>query len=136
MTIGKTTAPDPSAATAYGPIELRTHAAIDVAALVFVLVSPWLLGYSEHRGATTMAVLCFVFGMGLNLVTDYPVGLLRKLPMKLHRFMELTSPPITLVVPWMYFADAGAFPWVMSFAGIAVVANALLTKPLAPATAG
>jgi hypothetical protein len=54
------------------------------------------------------------------------------LPMKFHRFMELTSPPITLVVPWMFFADAGAFPWVMSAAGIAVVANAALTRPVAP----
>ena len=118
--------------TGYAPIPLRTHARVDVAVLSFVLVSPWLLGYSQHGGATTMAVLCFVFGMGLNLATDYPVGLVRMLPMKFHRFMELTSPPITLGVPWMFFADAGAFPWVMTAAGIAVVANAALTRPAAP----
>ena len=117
------------ASTGYAPIPLRTHARVDIAVLSFVLVSLWLLGYSQHGGATTMAVLCFVFGMGLNLATDYPVGLVRMLPMTFHRFMELTSPPITLGVPWMFFADAGAFPWVMTAAGIAVVANAALTRP-------
>jgi len=118
---------------AFTPIPLRTHAAIDVAVLAFVLVSPWLHGYSQHRGATIMAVLCFVFGMGLNVATDYPAGLVRMLPMKFHRFMEFDSPPITLVVPWMSFADAGAFPWVMTLAGLAMVADASLTRPVASA---
>ncbi|MFM8992129.1 MAG: hypothetical protein ACKOUS_21565 [Alphaproteobacteria bacterium] len=117
----------------FAPIPLRVHAAIDAAVLGFVLVSPWLLGFSHHRGATIMAVLCFVFGMGLNVATDYPLGLVRMLPMKFHRFMELTTPPITLVAPWMFFAEAGAFPWVMTLAGIAVLANAALTRPVAPA---
>jgi len=114
----------------HAPISLAIHARIDVAALVFVLISPWLFGFSGHGGATTMAVCAFVVGMLLNLVTDYPVGVVKLVPMKLHRLAELTSPPMTLVVPWIFFADAGAFPWVMTVAGLAVLANTLLTRPV------
>jgi hypothetical protein len=44
----------------------------------------------------------------------------------------MTTPPMTLVVPWVFFADAGAFPLVMTAAGLVVIANGLLTRP-APA---
>jgi hypothetical protein len=114
----------------HGPLSLAIHARIDAAILTAVLVSPWLLGYAQHKGATIMAVACFAVGMGLNLVTDYPLGILKLIPMKLHRLAEITSPPMTLVVPWIFFADAGAFPWVMTFAGLAVLANTLLTRPV------
>ena len=116
--------------TRYAPISLALHARMDVLVLSFVLVSPWLFGFSHHRGATIMAICAFFAGMSLNLVTDYPVGLLRMIPMKLHRMVELTSPPMTLVVPWIFFADAGAFPWVMTIAGLLVLANTLLTRPV------
>jgi hypothetical protein len=114
----------------HGPLSLAIHARIDAAVLSFVLVSPWLLGYAQHRGATIMAVASFVVGMGLNLVTDYPLGIVKLIPMKLHRLAELTSPPMTLVVPWIFFADAGVFPWVMTVAGLVVLANTLLTRPV------
>jgi hypothetical protein len=116
--------------SSHAPLSLATHARIDAAVLTFVLVSPWLFGFSAHRGATIMAVACFVVGMGLNLVTDYPLGILKLIPMKLHRLAEITSPPMTLAVPWIFFADAGAFPWVMTVAGLAVLANTLLTRPI------
>lgn len=116
--------------SSHAPLSLATHARIDAAVLTFVLVSPWLFGFSAHRGATIMAVACFVVGMGLNLVTDYPLGILKLIPMKLHRLAEITSPPMTLAVPWIFFADAGVFPWVMTVAGLAVLANTLLTRPI------
>jgi thiamine transporter ThiT len=117
--------------TRYAPIPLALHAKIDVAVLSFVLVSPWVFGFTQHRGATIMAVCAFFGGMALNLVTDYPAGLVKLIPMKLHKLAEITSPPITLIVPWVFFADAGAFPWVMTIAGLAVIANAMLTRQVA-----
>lgn len=121
-----TTAP----AVDHAPISLALHARLDVAVLGVVLVSPWLFGYSHHGGATIYAVSAFAIGMALNLVTDYPVGVVRLVPMTLHRMVEMTSPPMTLVVPWIFFADAGAFPWVMTVAGLSVIANTLLTRPV------
>ena len=118
------------AATRYGPVSLKTHATLDVVLLGILFVSPWVFGYSHHQGASLLAVGFPILGMGLNFITDYPVGLWRKLPMKWHRMVELTSPPITIVVPWVFFSDAGAFPWVASVLGTVIVVSSLLTRPI------
>jgi hypothetical protein len=127
---GSNAATAPTQPGRHAPISLALHARIDVGVLVFVLVSPWLFGFSQHGGATIMAVCAFVVGMSLNLVTDYPAGILKLVPMKLHKMVEMTTPPMTLVVPWVFFADAGAFPWVMTAAGLVVIVNGLLTRPV------
>ena len=119
-----------SSLTRYGPVSLKMHATLDVLLLGILFVSPWVFGYSQYQGATLLAVGFSILGMGLNFVTDYPVGLWRKLPMKWHRMVELTSPPITIVVPWIFFRDAGAFPWVASILGVAILVSSVLTRPL------
>ncbi|MEI6028228.1 MAG: SPW repeat protein [Betaproteobacteria bacterium] len=116
--------------TRYAPISLSTHATLDVVLLGILFVSPWVFGYSQHQGATMLAVGFSIMGMGLNFITDYPVGLWRKLPMKWHRMVELTSPPITIGAPWVFFRDAGAFPWVASVLGVAILISTLLTRPV------
>jgi hypothetical protein len=113
----------------YAPISLKQHAVLDVILLGILFVSPWVFGYSQHQGATMLAVGFAILGMGLNFITDYPVGLWRKLPMKWHRMVELTSPPITIVVPWVFFRDAGVFPWVASVLGVAILVSTMLTRP-------
>ena len=56
------------------PISLNLHAAGDFIALTFLLVSPWLLGFSQHSMTTQYTVALVVIGMGLNFVTDYTFG--------------------------------------------------------------
>jgi hypothetical protein len=113
----------------YAPISLKLHAAGDLIALMFLLVSPWLLGFSQYSTATQYTVALVVIGMGLNFITDYPLGLFKKVPFKWHRLVELTSPAIFIGVPWYFFADAGLMPWVASAVGVGAVMNSLLTRP-------
>jgi len=115
--------------TTYSPFSIKFHAINDLVALTFLLVSPWLLGYSEYADATKFAVALFFIGMGLNVVTDYPLGILKKVPFKWHRIVEFTSPPLFIGIPWYFFRDAGAMPWVASAVGVGAFMNALLTRP-------
>ncbi|MBT5559661.1 MAG: hypothetical protein HOJ88_07190 [Proteobacteria bacterium] len=114
----------------YGPISLKLHATGDLFALTFLLVSPWLLGFSQYSIATQYTVALFVIGMGLNFITDYPLGLFKIVSFKWHRIVELTSPLIFIVVPWYFFSDAGLMPWVATVVGVGAVINSFLTKPL------
>ncbi len=114
----------------YGPISLKAHAINDFVALSFVLVSPWLFSYSEHSLATAYAIAMFIGGILLNVVSDYPLGLFKVLPMKWHRMIELTTPGIFIVTPWLLFSDAGAMPWCLSFAGGLIVLNCVFTREL------
>jgi hypothetical protein len=116
---------------AYGPISLRNHALLDAVLLGFILFAPWLLGYSHHVGATQWSVALFFIGMGLNIVTDYPLGLIRKLPMKFHKMVELTSPGLFIAIPWLFFRDAGAMPWAATAVGVGVLLNTLFTREVA-----
>ena len=118
----------------YAPFSLRTHAILDAVLMGFVLVAPWLLGYTQHVGATQWSVALFFIGMGLNVVTNYPLGLLKKLPMKFHRMVEMTSPAIFIAIPWIFFRDAGAMPWATTAVGVGVLVNTLLTREV-PAAA-
>ncbi|MFT5220494.1 MAG: steroid 5-alpha reductase family enzyme [Planctomycetota bacterium] len=114
----------------YSPISLNLHAAADFIALLFLLASPWLLGFSNYPAATQYVIALFIIGMSLNIVTDYALGVFKKNPFKWHRMVELASPPIFIGVPWFFFSDAGLMPWVASFVGIGAVLNSLLTKPV------
>jgi hypothetical protein len=62
----------------YAPISLKLHAAVDLIVLMFLLVSPWLLGFSQYSTATQYTVALVVIGMGLNFITDYPLGLVKR----------------------------------------------------------
>jgi hypothetical protein len=114
----------------YAPISLNLHAAGDLIALMFLLASPWLFGFSQYSAATQYTVALVAIGMGLNVITDYPLGLFKKVPFKWHRIVELTSPPIFIVAPWYFFADAGLMPWVASAVGVGAVLNSFFTKPV------
>lgn len=104
------------------------HATNDLVGLVFLLFSPWLFGFNEYTDATNYTVVLFVIGMSLNVVTDYPLGIIKKLPFKWHKLVEFISPPLFIVIPWFYFNDAGYMPWIASIIGILVFINAWLTK--------
>jgi hypothetical protein len=116
----------------YGPIPLNLHAALDALILGGLLMSPWMLGFSHHREASLWVVVLFAGGMGLNLITNYPLGLIKKLPMKWHRWVEFTTPGVFIAVPWLFFAHAGAMPWACTAAGALVVLNALFTREQGP----
>lgn len=112
----------------YGPFSISMHAVNDLVGLVFLLFSPWLFGFNENTDATNYTVALFIIGMSLNIVTDYPLGVVKKLPFNWHKLVEFTSPPLFIIIPWVFFSDAGSMPWVVSIIGVLVVINAWFTQ--------
>jgi hypothetical protein len=109
-------------------VRRQVHASIDIALVVFGFAAPWLFGYSHLRDATLYTLLVAFIGVALNAVTDYPAGLWRKLPFRWHRIIEYTSPVPFIVVPWLFYASAGAMPWVLTVLGILIVLNAVTVR--------
>lgn len=123
----------------HGPIGLRLHSALDVALVLAGLAGPWLLGYADEPVALGYTLLAVVMGMGLNLATDYPVGIFKVLPLEWHRRIEMTSAGPFILVPWLFLRSHPEMCWLLSGIGVAVTLNALLTRPLrqtAPQPAG
>lgn len=86
-------------------IEAKVHGVIDYVVVVFLLASPTLFGMSELVSKITYG-LGFVH-LTLTMITDFPVGVFKVLPLKIHGLIELAV-SIILV----------AFSFVMSFTGI------------------
>lgn len=112
----------------YAPISLNTHALLDAVLMGLLLLSPWVYEYTNHEEATQCAVGLVVMGMGLNLVTDYPLGLIRIVPVFLHRLVELASPVMFIAIPWAFFSDAGMMPIISTIVGVGIILNAALTR--------
>lgn len=114
---------------AYGPFGMPLHVRLDHGLVLLGAASPWVLGFSGHLGATLYTLGLAAFGLGLNAITDYPGGIWKVLPFNWHRYVEFAAPPPFILVPWVFFADAGAMPYVVSALGVAIVINAVLTRP-------
>lgn len=123
----------------HGPIGLRLHAAIDVALVILGLAGPWALGYADEPLALGYTLLAAAGGLGLNLLTDYPVGVLKLLPLEWHRRIEMTSAVPFIIVPWLFLRAHAEMCWLLTAIGAVITLNALLTRPLpqaAPQPAG
>lgn len=111
------------------PFPLSLHVVLDYAFVLIGLSAPWALGFQEQTAATLYTLGLAAFGLGLNVVTQYPGGVWKVLPFKWHRYVEWAAPPAFVVVPWMFFAEAGAMPYVLSALGLCIFANATFTRP-------
>ena len=114
----------------YAPISLNAGAFLDACLLGLLLVSPWVCGYTQYEKATQCAVGLVVMGMGLSVLTDYPFGIIRLIPVVLHRLVEFTSPAMFVAIPWVFFRDAGMMPIIATIVGLGIILNAALSGPV------
>jgi hypothetical protein len=101
------------------------HALSDVIILSSGLVAPFALGYADSGLPALYTFAVTGSGVLLNLLTDYPLGVLRKVPMRVHRLIELTGPGVFMVLPWLLFPGPAA--WVLTVIGAINFATAALT---------
>jgi hypothetical protein len=114
----------------YAPISLNAGAFLDACLLGLLLVSPWVCGYTQYEEATQCAVGLVVMGMGLSVLTDYPFGIIRLIPVVLHRLVEFASPAMFVAIPWVFFRDAGMMPIIATIVGLGIILNAALSGPV------
>jgi hypothetical protein len=110
------------------PLSLNTHVALDYALSAIGFAGPWLFGFSHYELATYYTLGLAAFGTVLNLATDYPGGVVKIVPLWIHRFIELTGPAVFVLIPLMFFPDAGAMPWFLTAVGVVVFMNAILVR--------
>jgi len=104
----------------------RTHGYLDYLVCALIIITPWLLGFNDV-GPSTL-VLVFV-GLGIliySLMTDYELGIAKKISMRSHLTLDILSGLLLAVSPWLFgFADEVSTPHVMM--GIIFISMALVT---------
>jgi hypothetical protein len=108
-------------------IFIKVNGVLDyVTVLAFALI-PSLFGLSGVPMYLSYLLAAVHFLM--SVLTNYPLSVLKVIPVKLHKIVESIVGPVLVIIPWVlgFAADLTA-RWVFVGAGIVIIAVGLLTK--------
>lgn len=115
-------------------IPTRAHGALDYLVGLILIFAPMLLGFADRGPAQLVPQVMGVLIIGLSLLTNYEMGLLRLIPMPVHLNFDLGAGGFLLVSPWI-FGFAGFIVWPHVVLGLLTlgVAHFTRTTPSTPA---
>jgi hypothetical protein len=118
----------------YRPIGLAVHSIVDWLLVAAAVAGPAALGYVDQFWPAAYTYGAAGIGASLNLITNYPGGLARFLPMRWHQLVEWTSPAPFIAGPWLLFPEAVEMKWLLTTIGVGVLLNTALTRKVRHAT--
>jgi hypothetical protein len=110
-------------------LSTRAHGALDYSVGLFLVASPWLLGFG--RGGAESWVPAVVGGSLIvwSLLTDYELGLRRSIDPKVHLWLDGLAGVLLAGSPWMFGFESSV--WIPHLAmGILLAAMAIVTDTI------
>lgn len=86
-------------------IPTRFHGILDYIVGIFMITAPWVLDFSDNDAATWTIVIAGVLVLLQTIMTDFEVGLIRRIPMKSHLTMDFILGLALAVSPWLLNFD-------------------------------
>lgn len=101
------------------PITAKVHGVLDYATVAAFLNAPMVL---EFQGTTPATIVYWLAGIHLLLTgcTDFPPGVFRWIPFRIHGAIDLVAGVFLLVAPWV-FGFSGLTAARNFFVGLAVI---------------
>ena len=82
-------------------IPTRIHGILDYTVSLFVMASPWLLGFHQSGTGTWVPVVLGGGAILYSLFTDYEAGVLKRLPMPVHLTLDALNGAFLAASPWL-----------------------------------
>ena len=109
-------------------IPVGVHAVLDYLSGLFVIASPWLLGFAAGGPETQIPVVVGSATIIYSLFTDYRLGVLKTLTVPFHLILDAVSGTFLAVSPWLLgFAEEIWWPHLLL--GLIYVIVAGSTEP-------
>lgn len=109
-------------------IPTRVHGMLDYLMGAVLIILPWLLDF-ESDAAIWVPVILGAGTIAYSLLTDYELGVLRRLPMSTHLILDMLSGTVLAASPWLFgFADEVWVPHVVL--GILEIGAAMMTQTI------
>lgn len=108
-------------------IPTRVHGTLDYLVPVVVAPVPWLLKFTDLKAATG-ALIGFEAGSAVySAMTDYELGLARRIPMPMHLNLDIIAGVLMILSPWILrFSNRVWIPHVL--VGLTAIASGLMTQ--------
>src|SRR5687768_13568634 len=108
-------------------ISTKTHGILDYVVGGLMIVAPWLFGFAQGGWETRIFVLLGVSALVYSLMTDYELGAVRVLPMRVHLMIDFASGILLAASPWLFgFSDRVTIPHVAF--GLFDIAAVMMTR--------
>jgi hypothetical protein len=105
----------------------RMHGVADYLVGVLLILSPYLLGFSDGSAAQWVPQLLGVAAIVYSLLTAYEWGALRVIPMPVHLGLDFASGVLLAASPWLFgFADRVFWPHLII--GLIEIGASLMTQ--------
>lgn len=109
-------------------IPTRIHALLDYLLSLFVIASPWVLGFAFDGPETWVPVGVGVVTIVYSLATQYELGAFRGISMAAHLRLDFVVHAFLLASPWLFaFSHLVGLPHV--FLGLLGIGLMALTRP-------
>jgi hypothetical protein len=105
----------------------RIHGVIDYAWGGLLIMMPFLLGFSRDAIGLWVAIAFGIVGVGYSVLTDYELGALKLLPMRLHLILDAVSGVALVFLSLVLRLDPQA-SWVFLLFGLFAVVASLITR--------
>lgn len=110
-------------------LSTKTHGMLDYLLGALLIALPWLLGFARGGAETWVPVLLGAGVLGYSLLTDYELGVVRRLPMPVHLWLDALGGVLLAISPWLFgFDELVWLPHLLL--GLAEVGAALVTNTI------
>jgi hypothetical protein len=100
------------------------HGYLDYVTVLLFLIAPTIFGLSGTAGS--FAYILAVIHLTMTLITDFPLGVTKQLPFKIHGWVERIVGPVLILLPFAFSFDATARGFYIVI-GIVIVLVGLFT---------
>ncbi len=83
----------------------RIHGILDYTMGALLIALPWLLGFARGGAETWIPVILGAGAIGYSLFTDYELGVVRRIQMPVHLWLDGISGLLLAISPWVFGFD-------------------------------
>ena len=87
-------------------LSTRTHGYLDYAVAALLVLLPWLGGFARGGAETWVPVALGAAVLGYSALTDYELGVVRRLSIPVHLWLDALGGVLLAISPWLFGFDA------------------------------
>ncbi len=114
-------------------ISLHAHAISDALVVIGAILVPWVFGFAGMNVPSLAVWGISIVALLLNLASQYPLGVVRLTPMKVHSLLEYSAAPLFFILPFVFFRDVPGLTIAIPVLGsVNLLTNLLTDYPADP----